>query len=95
MGNFAIKPLTKILAWLITSILVYLNLRMVTEQAGDYFATSDNIFWKAVIIAGGILFVSLLIISIVYPLMGKQAPRYSSTIASRSKRLAKCQPTGI
>src|SRR5258706_12184227 len=47
MGAFVIKPLTKVLAWLITSILVYLNIRMVTEQAGGYFATSDNIFWKA------------------------------------------------
>ncbi len=72
MGGFAIKPLTKILAWLITSILVYLNLRMVTEQAGGYFATSGNIFWKAVIISGGLLFVALLIISVVYPLMGKR-----------------------
>ena len=45
---------------------------MVTEQAGSYFATSDNIFWKAVIILGGLLFVALLIISVIYPLMGKR-----------------------
>jgi manganese transport protein len=72
MGSFAIRPLTKFLAWIITSILVYLNLRMVTEQAGSYFATPGNIFWKAVIIIGGLLFVSLLIISVLYPLMGKR-----------------------
>lgn len=72
MGNFVIKPATKILAWLITSILVYLNIRMVTEQAGSYFAASDNIFWKAVIILGGLLFVALLIISVLYPLMSKK-----------------------
>jgi len=72
MGAFVIKPLTKVLAWLITSILVYLNLRMVTEQAVGYFASSDNIFWKAVIILGGLLFVALLIITFVYPLMGKK-----------------------
>jgi manganese transport protein len=72
MGAFVIKPLTKILAWLITSILVYLNLRMVTEQASDYFTTSDNLFWKVVIILGGLLFVALLIISILYPLMSKK-----------------------
>jgi manganese transport protein len=72
MGNFAIKPLTKLLAWLITSILVYLNLRMVTEQAGSYFATSGSVFWKVIIILGGLLFVALLIISVLYPLMGKK-----------------------
>ena len=72
MGPYAIKTLTKILAWVITSILVYLNLRMVTEQAGEYFATSGNVFWKVVIIIGGLLFVALLIISVLYPLMGKK-----------------------
>src|SRR5258706_7943542 len=72
MGSFAIKPLTKILAWIITSILVYLNLRMGAEQAGGYFATPGNIFWKAVIVAGGLIFVALLIISVIYPLMGKR-----------------------
>jgi manganese transport protein len=72
MGVFAIKPLTKIAAWLITSILVYLNLRMVVQQATGYFATSENIFWKAIIVLGGLLFVALLIISFVYPLMVKK-----------------------
>lgn len=72
MGDFVIKPWTKVVAWAITSILVYLNLRMVTEQAGSYFATSGNIFWKIVIIAGGLIFVALLIISVLYPLIGKK-----------------------
>ncbi|MES1219734.1 MAG: Nramp family divalent metal transporter [Bacteroidota bacterium] len=72
MGAYVIKPLTKIVAWLITSILVYLNLRMVIEQASNYFETSDNIFWKTVIVLGGLIFVALLIISLLYPLMSKK-----------------------
>lgn len=72
MGPHAIKPLTKIAAWLITSILVYLNIRMVVEQATGYFTSSENILWKAVIIIGGLLFVALLIISFVYPLVSKK-----------------------
>jgi len=72
MGPHAIKPLTKITAWLITSILVYLNIRMVVEQATGYFTSSENILWKAVIIIGGLLFVALLIISFVYPLVSKK-----------------------
>ena len=31
MGRFAIKPVTKILAWIITTLLVYLNIRMGTR----------------------------------------------------------------
>ena len=72
MGVFTIKPLTKILAWAITVVLVYLNLRMVTEQAAGYFAVSTNAFWKIVIIISGLLFVTLLIIAFVYPLVSKQ-----------------------
>jgi manganese transport protein len=72
MGAFVIKPLTKILAWLITSILVYLNLRMVVGQSIDYFASSSNIFWKSTIIIGGVLFVALLAFAFIYPLMSKK-----------------------
>jgi manganese transport protein len=69
MGKFAITPLVQFFAWLITAILVYLNLRMVSEQAADYFNSSDNLFWKSVIIVSGLAFVSLLIIAFVYPLV--------------------------
>ncbi len=72
MGAFAIKPLVKTLAWLITSVLVYLNLRMVVEQATAYFNTSENILWKAAIALGGLLFVALLLISFFYPIMSKK-----------------------
>jgi manganese transport protein len=69
MGIFTIKPIVQILAWLITSVLVYLNMRMVIEQATDYFMHSDNLFWKTIIILAGVAFVVLLIIAIAYPLI--------------------------
>jgi manganese transport protein len=72
MGEFAIKPLTKFLAWLVTAILVYLNIRMVVGQSFDYFATSSNVFWKIMIVIGGVVFVALLVIAFVYPLMSKR-----------------------
>jgi len=45
---------------------------MVTEQATNYFSTSENIFWKAAIVLGGLLFVALLLISFLYPIMSKK-----------------------
>src|SRR6187401_3068071 len=68
MGKYAIKPLVVVLASLIAAILVYLNIRMVVEQATNYFATSDNIFLKALIILSGLFFLSLLVVAIIYPL---------------------------
>ena len=72
MGSFAIKPIVQAVAWLITSILVYLNIKMVARQAVDYFASSNNMFWKIVIILSGIAFVALLLIAFIYPLLKRR-----------------------
>ncbi len=80
MGKFAIKPFTIFLASLIAAILVYLNIRMVTGQAADFFATSDNVFWKVVIILAGIFFLALLFVTIVYPFLRNQKPALQSQV---------------
>ncbi|MFI5133505.1 MAG: Nramp family divalent metal transporter [Chitinophagales bacterium] len=68
MGSFAIKPYVQAAAWIVSAALVYLNIRMVAGQAINYFANSDNMFWKIVIILAGLLFISLLLIAFIYPL---------------------------
>ncbi|MEO6637551.1 MAG: Nramp family divalent metal transporter, partial [Ginsengibacter sp.] len=72
MGSFAITPIIKIFAWLVASILVYLNVKLVTDEATDYFATSGNIMGKVAIIVAGLLFAALLIYSFFFPLLGKR-----------------------
>jgi manganese transport protein len=72
MGKFVIKPPVIILASLITAILVYLNIRMVTEQATTFFLTSENLTWKIIIILAGIFYLTLLVIAIFFPLMRKK-----------------------
>jgi manganese transport protein len=72
MGIFVIKPFVQFLAWLITTVLVYLNMRMVFEQASGFFATSDNTFWKVIIIVATLLFIGLLITAILYPLLRRK-----------------------
>lgn len=72
MGVFAIKPFIIFLASLITLVLVYLNIRMVYEQASQFFSTSDSLLWKSVIIIGTILYVLLLLVAIFYPLIDKR-----------------------
>jgi len=75
MGKYAIKPLIIVLASAIAAVLVYLNIRMVVEQAADFFATSGSLFWKALIIIAGLFFVSLLLVATIYPLRRrKQKP---------------------
>jgi manganese transport protein len=59
MGDFAIKPIIKFLAWLVATVLVYLNVKMVTAEATDFFASSDSITGKIVIVLAGLMFASL------------------------------------
>ncbi len=71
MGAYAIKPLVIGLASLVTAVLVYLNIRMVIEQAGPYFQESESLFWKSLIVLSGVFYIGLLLISIFYPLLKK------------------------
>ncbi|MEO7311269.1 MAG: Nramp family divalent metal transporter [Chitinophagaceae bacterium] len=67
MGIFTIKPLTKILSWLVAGILVYLNLKLLTGQAFDFFKTSDSFMWKALIIVGSLALLGLLVYVLIFP----------------------------
>lgn len=74
MGEFAIKPIVQMAAWLITIVLVYLNVRMVTEQAASFFAEPGQVFWKIIIVLAGLLFISLLLVATIYPLLKRKTP---------------------
>ena len=86
MGKFAIKPWVKIAAWLITVVLVYLNLRLIMEQAGDFFHSPGHLFWKISIVLGGIGFILLLLYTAFYPLKKRQL-RQKITIHNQPKTL--------
>jgi manganese transport protein len=72
MGEFAIKPLTKFLAWAVTSVLIYLNIRMVVEKAVPYFGMTGNIGIKILILGGAALALILMGITFIYPMLGKK-----------------------
>lgn len=71
MGKFAIKPIIQILAWIIAIVLVYLNIKMVSEEVMDYFEGSGHWFGKTGIILAGLFFVALLAYSVIYPMQKK------------------------
>ena len=66
MGNFVISLKTKIVSWLVAAILVYLNLKMILNEAGNYFF-EGNIFVKLIIIIGSLIFLVLLIYLTIHP----------------------------
>lgn len=71
MGTFAIKPVIKILAWAIATVLVYLNIRMVWEQITGVFLMEGYLFAKILIIAAGLFFFFLLLYISLHPILFK------------------------
>jgi manganese transport protein len=69
MGEFAIKTPTKIAAWLVASILVFLNVKMVIEQTLTLFETDGNWFWKIAIMVLAVIFIWLFIMMTFLPLV--------------------------
>jgi len=71
MGGFAIKPVIQFFAWLVASVLVYLNLKMLMGEAVGFFENSHNTVMKIIILLLGLFFVVLLVYTIIFPLLAK------------------------
>lgn len=70
MGKFAINPFTKIAAWLIASVLVFLNLKMLANEMSALFI--HGAFWqKALLSLGALICIALLVYIIIYPFITK------------------------
>ena len=81
MGNFAINTLTKIAAWIIAAVLVFLNLKMITNEASPTFL-ADALLPKIILTIVGLLFLALLIYIIIFPKLGRRKKSASIQIHS-------------
>ncbi len=71
MGEFAIKPLVKILAWISASVIVLLNIKLVAERVSEVMCSDMNIMFKitVVLLCAGVGV--LLLVTLVYPYISK------------------------
>jgi manganese transport protein len=67
MGDFVISPITKITAWAIAGILVFLNLSMLTNELASTWSDA-SVFSKIGFILLGSLSLALLLYILVFPL---------------------------
>lgn len=79
MGSFAIKPLIKIVAWLIASVLIFLNLKMLVNELHGIF-NEGNVLVKTSLLIAGLLFIALLVYIILHPFLSKHKKRNSIKI---------------
>jgi manganese transport protein len=76
MGEFVVKPIIKILAWLVASVLVYLNVTLLVQQTVSFFSSPHSLIFKSLIIIGLAFLIALLLFVIIFPWVKK----YNKTI---------------
>jgi manganese transport protein len=85
MGNFAIKPYIQVAAWVIAAILVFLNLKMLVNEATQVFE-GNSFLPKLLIVLLGLLFIGLLIYITFHPLLTKKQETSSIKIHGDTKQ---------
>ncbi len=80
MGEFAIKTGTKILAWLVALILVFLNVKLVGEETVKLFASDAMWYWKLLLLLAIIAFVCLFIAMSLFPLIKRRKLKQRATM---------------
>jgi manganese transport protein len=80
MGHFVIKLHTKILAWCVAFILVFLNVRLVVNEMLGVFAQDGQIFLKILISVAAIAFAWLFVVMTVYPFYSRRKTQRSESI---------------
>lgn len=68
MGNFVIKAWVKIAAWIIASVLVFLNLKMLINEVTPVMESGSSL-QKIAVVVSGLFFGSLLLYIIIHPLI--------------------------
>ncbi len=87
MGKFVIKPLTKIAAWLIAGVLIWLNLKMLINESVPVLQ-GNALMPKIIIIASGIFFAILLLYIIAEPTIKRRKMTASIKIHPEVKNIS-------
>jgi manganese transport protein len=86
MGKFAINPLQKTAAWIIATVLVYLNLRMLANEMSKVYTAGA--MWQQVLVSvAAVICVALLIYVILHPFIIKAKQQVSIKIHPETNTL--------
>lgn len=80
MGVFAIKTRTKIAAWLVATVLVFLNVKLVIDSTIRVFESNAMWYWKALLVIGLLLFIALFLIMTFLPLIKRRREKQRAVL---------------
>jgi manganese transport protein len=72
MGEFAIKTHTRILAWVVAAVLIFLNVQLVGEETISLFHSNAAWYWKLLLVLFIIAFIGLFLAMTFLPLIKKR-----------------------
>ncbi len=87
MGEFAIKTRTRIAAWLVAGILVFLNVKLVAEETFKLFESDAAWYWKAILVIALLLFVALFLVMTFLPLIKRRQKKQRATMHGETVQL--------
>jgi manganese transport protein len=80
MGAFSIRPFIKFLAWSVAGLLLYLNMKLVIEEAGPLFVSPGHLPVKLLLVVAGAGAIGLLLYIGLHPWLSKQARRVAPQV---------------
>jgi len=87
MGEFAIKTYTKIAAWLVAIILVFLNVKLVAEETLRIFESGTMWYWKTILVLAILAFVCLFLVMTFLPMIKKRRLKQRATMHGETIQL--------
>lgn len=92
MGDFVASPLIRALSWAVASLLIYLNVKLVVEEASPLFGLSGYFLAKTGILIGSAGALLLLGYIVLHPWLTRQPRRATALLHPQSGPLADWTP---
>lgn len=80
MGQYAIKNYVKLISWLVALVLVFLNVRLVGEEAWKVFESGTAWYWKSLLVIAILIFVWLFLTMTFLPLIRKRMLKHRDSM---------------
>jgi manganese transport protein len=92
MGEFTIKPMIKMLAWIAAGGLVYLNVKLVVEETAPLLGSPGHTFWKVLVLLGSLAASALLLYIALHPWIERQVRRKAPQLHPQPDALSDWTP---